>query len=81
MECIWVISGVEELRDWRAGMVVVPKKDKSVLICMDLTKMNEAVCREKYFLPLVDQTLGVLVGVQIFSKLDAKLGILANTTH
>lgn len=43
-------------------------------ICVDLTRLNEAVCREKYILPSVEQTLGSLAGAQVFSKLDANRG-------
>ncbi|KAG7456360.1 hypothetical protein JOB18_014194, partial [Solea senegalensis] len=46
-----VICRVEEPTDWCAGMVVVPKKTGSVHICVDLTKLNESVCREKFKFP------------------------------
>ncbi|KAL0160136.1 hypothetical protein M9458_043861, partial [Cirrhinus mrigala] len=55
-------------------MVVVPKKSGAVRICVDLSKLNESVRREKYILPSVEQTLGMLAGAQIFSKLDANVG-------
>ncbi|KAL1265235.1 hypothetical protein QQF64_003262 [Cirrhinus molitorella] len=55
-------------------MVVVPKKSGAVRICVDLSKLNESVRREKYILPAVEQTLGMLAGAQIFSKLDANMG-------
>ena len=56
-------------------MVVVPKKDrKRVRLCVDLTGLNEYVCREKYILPSVEQSLGTLTGVKVFSKLDANMG-------
>lgn len=71
---IGVISRVEEPTDWCSGMVVVPKKTADPRICVDLTKLNESVCREKYILPSVEQTLGSLVGAVIFSKLDVNMG-------
>ena len=40
-----VISPVEEPTDWCAGLVVVPKPNGKVRICVDLTKLNEAVQR------------------------------------
>lgn len=52
-------------------MVPVLTKNYSVRICVDLTCLNEAVCREKYVLPSVEQTLGSLAGARVFSKLDA----------
>ena len=43
-------------------------------ICVDLTKLNESVTREKHDLPSVDQTLGRLAGAKLFTKLDANSG-------
>ena len=43
-------------------------------ICVDLTKLNESVMREKHDLPSVDQTLGRLAGAKMFTKLDANSG-------
>ncbi|XP_054871220.1 uncharacterized protein K02A2.6-like [Amphiprion ocellaris] len=74
MESMGVISRVEEPTEWCSGMVPVPTKNDSVRICVDLTHLNEAVCREKYILPSVEQTLGSLFGAKVFSKLDANRG-------
>ena len=49
---------------------VVPKKD-DVRICVDLTKLNESVRRERHELPSVEYTLGQLSDARIFSKLYA----------
>ena len=40
---------------------------------MDLTKLNESVCRERH-LPAVEQTLAQLAVAQVFTKLDANSG-------
>ncbi|KAL7859464.1 hypothetical protein SRHO_G00146110 [Serrasalmus rhombeus] len=75
MEKLGVISRIEEPTEWCSGMVVAPKKDKDkVRICVDLTPLNEAVCREKFILPSIDQTLGMLSGAKFFSKIDANMG-------
>ena len=74
MENLGVISRVEEPTDWCAGMVVVPKPDGRVRICVDLTKLNESVCRERHMMPAVEQTLAQVKGAQVFSKLDANSG-------
>ena len=71
MEKLGVISKVCEPTDWCAGMVVVPKPNGQVHICVDLTRLNDSVCRERPPLPAVDQTLAQLAGAKIFSKLDA----------
>ena len=73
MEQLGVISKVEGPTEWCARMVVVPKPDGNVRICVDLTKLNESVCRERH-LPAVEQTLAQLAVAQVFTKLDANSG-------
>jgi len=43
MELLNVISKVEEPTSWCAGMVVVPKKNGTIRICVDLKPLNESV--------------------------------------
>ena len=74
MESMGVITRVSQPTDWCAGMVVVPKSSGKVRICVDLTKLNESVRRERHPLPAVDQTLAQLAGAKLFSKLDANSG-------
>ena len=89
MEDIQVISCVDTSTDWFAGMVVVAKPrvvsstvegeengTHKVRICVDLTKLNESVMREKRDLPYVDQTLVRLAGAKMFTKLDANSGFM-----
>ena len=74
METLGVISRVNEPTEWCAGMVVVPKPNGQVCICVDLTRLNDSVCRERHPLPAVEQTLAQLAGAKLFSKLDANSG-------
>ena len=74
MEEAGVISRVDEPTEWCAGMVVAPKKNGSVRICVDLRPLNECVLREIHPIPMVDETLALLSGAQLFSKLDANNG-------
>ena len=74
MESLGVISKVDVPAPWCAGMVVVPKKDGTVRICVDLKPLNTAVLREAHPLPKVDETLAQLSGAMVFSKLDANSG-------
>ena len=73
MEDAGVIVRVEQPTDWCAPMVVVPKKD-DVRICVDLTKLNESVRRQRHEMPSVEYTMGQLSDARIFSKLDANSG-------
>jgi hypothetical protein len=55
-------------------MVVVPKSNGRVRICVDLTKLNTSVKRERHPLPPVEQVLAQLAEGKVFSKLDANSG-------
>ena len=74
MNKLGVISKVTEPTEWCAGMVVVPKPGGKVRICVDLTKLNTKVCRERHILPSVENTLAQLAGAKHFTKLDANSG-------
>ena len=74
MKQLGVIVPVREPTDWCSGMVVVPKPQDKVRICVDLTQLNKSVRREHHQLPAVEQTLAQLAGVTVFSKLDANSG-------
>ncbi|CAC5389740.1 unnamed protein product [Mytilus coruscus] len=52
-------------------MVVVPKSNGDVRICIDFTKLNESVKRENYPLPAVEESLAKLANARMFTKLDA----------
>ena len=70
-EKLGVIAKVDQPTPWCAGMVVVPKKEGAIRICVDLKPLNENVLREVHPLPKVDETLAQLSGATVFSKLDA----------
>ena len=74
MKALGVISKIDEQTDWCVGMVVVPKADGRVRICVDLTRLSKCVKREQHMLPLVDHILAQMGDAKIFSKLDAKSG-------
>ena len=74
MESLGVIRKVDEPTPWCAGMVVVPKKEGAIRICVDSKPLNENVLREVHPLPKVDDTLAQLTGAKFFSKLDANSG-------
>ena len=74
MESIGVISRVNVPTPWCAAMVVVPKPNGTVRICVDLKPLNESVMREVHPMPKVDVTLAQLNGAKVFSKLDTNSG-------
>ena len=78
MEKMGIITRVNQPTDWCSGMVVVPKSNGKVRICVDMTKLNENVRRERHVLTSVEHTLAQLGDARMFSKLDAKCWILAD---
>ena len=74
MESLGVISRVDQPTPWYVAMVVVPKKNGAVRICVNLKPLNTNVQREVHPLPIVDETLAQLSGTIVFSKLDANSG-------
>jgi hypothetical protein len=69
-----VIEEITEPTDWCAPMVAVMKKTGAVRVCADLKKLNQAVKRERYMIPTIEDILHKLKGAKIFSKLDATSG-------
>ena len=81
-----VIKRVDTPTKWCAPMVVVQKKTDNIRLCVDLTKLNNAVRREKLILPAADQTLAMLSGMAVFSKLDCnsrffQIPLISKCTH
>ena len=55
-------------------MVVAKKKSGEVKICVDPKLHNESVFQEPHPVPKVDDTLVLLYGSTVFSKLEANTG-------
>lgn len=81
MEKMGVIARVEEPTEWCAGMVPIVKTSGKIRICVDLTRLNESVIRERHILPAVDETLAKLEGARVFTKLDATSGFWQVPLH
>ena len=75
LEELGVIQPITEPTDWCTPIVIVPKANsEKVRICVDFTKLNLAVKRERHLLPSVDHTIGQMTGAKVFSKLNASSG-------
>jgi hypothetical protein len=81
MEKEGIIEKVTEPTEWCAPMVPVVKKNGKIRICVDLKKLNEAVKRENFMLPNLDDISPKLVGAKYFSKLDASSGFYQMPLH
>ena len=69
-----VIETIDTPTDWCAPLVVVPKANGDVRLCVDLTMLNKSVKRETYAMPSVEETLSKISKGSVFSKLDANSG-------
>ena len=76
-----VIRPVKNATEWCVPIVVVPKSNGKVRICVDLIKLNESVRRENFPLPSTDQLLAQLSGAKVFNKLDCNNGFYQITLH
>ena len=53
-------------------LVVVPKPDGDIQVCVDMRRVNEAIERERHPIPTIEEVLLDLNGSTVFSKLDLK---------
>jgi transposase InsO family protein len=65
-----IIEKVVGPTPWISPIVVVPKKNDEVRICVDMREANKAVKRVKHVMPTIDELITDLNGATMFSKLD-----------
>ncbi|XP_064468578.1 uncharacterized protein LOC135380477 [Ornithodoros turicata] len=71
MESNGVITKVTESTDWVHPIVVVPKKNGTVRVCLDPRKLNVAIKREYYKIPTEEEMLANLSKCKLFTLFDA----------
>ena len=64
---------IEEVPEGPSGWVS-PKPDGDVRVCVDMRRANEAIVRERYPMPTVEEFLYDMNGSTVFSKIDLKWG-------
>jgi hypothetical protein len=68
-----IIKQVSQPTPWVSSLVVIDRPEK-LRICTDLRTLNEAVKREHYPLPTIEDILPKLGKAKVFSVFDAKNG-------
>ncbi len=59
---------------WLSPIVILPKKNGKLKICIDFKKLNVATKKDPYPLPFTDEVLNTIVGYEAYSFLDGYLG-------
>ena len=69
-----ILALVTQPTEWISSMVVVPKKDGKLRICLDPKDLNRAIQREHYPLPTIEEIATRLHGARVFTVLDVRHG-------
>ncbi len=69
-----IIEKVSGPTRWLNPVVVAPKPNGEIRLCLDMRRANEAVIRGRHPIPTVDEILQNMNGSKVFSKLDLKWG-------
>ena len=63
-----------EHTDWVSPIVVVPKKNGKLRVCVNLKKVNIATIQDSYPLPIIDHVLERVSGKEAYNFLDGFSG-------
>ena len=74
LESEGIIEKVDVPTPWISPLVVIPKKDEDIRLCVDMRMANRAILPERHPTPTVDDLIHTLNGATIFSKLDLRAG-------
>ena len=74
LEALDIIEKVEGPSEWVSPVIVVPKPNGDIRLCVDMRQANGAIRRERHPIPTVDEVLYKMNGGKVFSKLDMKYG-------
>jgi len=55
-------------------VLLVKKKDGSMMLCVDYRQLNKVTIKNRYPLPRIDDFIDQLVGAEVFSKIDLRSG-------
>jgi hypothetical protein len=57
---------------WSAPMLFMKNKDGTLMLCIDLRKLNKVTIKNKYHFPRIVDLFDQLKGARIFSKIDLR---------
>ena len=74
LESEGIIEKMDGPTPWISPLVVIPKKDGDIRLCVDMRMANRAILRERHPTPTIDDLIHTLNGATVFSKLDLRAG-------
>lgn len=74
MEKNGVIEKVTKPTDWVNSIVIREKPNGRLRLCLDPKDLNEAIMRDHYPTPTLEEITPKLAGARVFSKIDARNG-------
>ena len=69
-----IIEKVDGPTPWISPLVIIPKNDRRVRLCVDMRMPNRAIQRERHPSPTIDDLIHEMNGAKVFSKLDLRSG-------
>ena len=71
MECLGVITRVDEPTDWVSSITYVQKANGELRLCLDPHDLNEAIHHDHHKMPTVEEVAHEFAHSHFFTKLDA----------
>ncbi len=69
-----IIERVDGPTPWVSPIVVVPKSNGDIRLCVDMRQANQGVIQERHPIPTFGDMLDNMSGSTVFSKLDLNMG-------
>ena len=74
MECLGVITHVDEPMDWVSSITYIQKANGELHLCLDPRDLNEAICHDHHKMPPMEEVAHEFAHSCFFTKLDAYHG-------
>ena len=74
MECLGVITHVDEPTDWVSSITYVQKANGELCLCLDPHDLNEAIWQDHHKMPTVEEVTHEFAHSHFFTKFDAQHG-------
>ena len=69
-----ITESLDEPTPWINPVVAMPKNSGQIHLCLVMRRANEAIIRERFPIPTLDEVVQGMHGAKMFSKLDLKGG-------